>query len=209
MNAPLWTNIPHWSAFGGHVCLALSGYSRESLWPPPAINQACTEGLVVSSRGHTVATETAFESSHINDIGYWHETKRKGRTEGDGRPVHVGCVLFGRNRGPAWERQYRAESTSAERVQPVHHSKVHTEAVCDYSWMKYICIFAEFNRILSSFFLSLNVTYYAKCTLMSFIHTYVSPVCKETHKVSENTTLSLFLLTHLSKNQPVLLQKTT
>ena len=28
--------------------------------------------------------------------------------------------------------------------------------------------------------------------LMSFIHKYVSPVCQRTHKVSENTTLSLF-----------------
>ena len=35
---------------------------------------------------------------------------------------------------------------------------------------------------------------------MSFIHTYVSLVCKETHKVSENTTPSLFLRTHISKN---------
>ena len=34
--------------------------------------------------------------------------------------------------------------------------------------------------------------------LMSFMHTYVSPVCKETHKVSENKTLSLFLRTHIS-----------
>jgi len=32
--------------------------------------------------------------------------------------------------------------------------------------------------------------------MMSFIHKYVSPVCNETHKVSEDTTL----LTHISKN---------
>ena len=36
---------------------------------------------------------------------------------------------------------------------------------------------------------------------MSFKHKYVSPLCKETHKVSENTTLSLFLLTHISKKK--------
>jgi len=46
---------------------------------------------------------------------------------------------------------------------------------------------------------------------MSFIHQHVSPVCpccvpgvspvcQETHKVSENKTLSLFLRTHISKN---------
>ena len=38
---------------------------------------------------------------------------------------------------------------------------------------------------------------------MSCIHKYVSPVCKETHKVSENTTLSLFLLTHISANEQI------
>ena len=32
-----------------------------------------------------------------------------------------------------------------------------------------------------------------------FIHKYVSPVCKETHKVSENKTPSLFLRTQISK----------
>ena len=36
------------------------------------------------------------------------------------------------------------------------------------------------------------------CT--SFIHVYVSPVCQGTHQVSENTTLSLFLHTQISKN---------
>ena len=36
------------------------------------------------------------------------------------------------------------------------------------------------------------------CT--SFIHEYVSPVCQGTHQVSENTTLSLFLHTQISKN---------
>ena len=41
-----------------------------------AINQAA-EDLADNSRGHTVTTETAFKSSHINDIGCWHETKRK------------------------------------------------------------------------------------------------------------------------------------
>ena len=34
----------------------------------------------------------------------------------------------------------------------------------------------------------------------SFIHEYVSPVCQGTHQVSENTTLSLFLHTQISKN---------
>ena len=38
----------------------------------------------------------------------------------------------------------------------------------------------------------------AVCT--SFIHEYVSPVCQGTHQVSENTTLSLFLYTQISKN---------
>jgi len=33
-----------------------------------------------------------------------------------------------------------------------------------------------------------------------FTYIYVSPVSKETHKVSENKTLSRFLLTHISKN---------
>jgi len=33
-----------------------------------------------------------------------------------------------------------------------------------------------------------------------FINMCPRPVCKETHKVSENKTLSLFLLTHISKN---------
>ncbi|KAI9543577.1 hypothetical protein NQZ68_008624 [Dissostichus eleginoides] len=65
-------------------------YFRESLWPPPAINQACTEGLVVSSRGHTVATETAFESSHINDIG-----EREGQRETDGLSMLVVSSLDG------------------------------------------------------------------------------------------------------------------
>ena len=36
------------------------------------------------------------------------------------------------------------------------------------------------------------------CT--SCIHEYVSPVCQGTHQVSENTTLSLFLHTLISKN---------
>jgi len=36
--------------------------------------------------------------------------------------------------------------------------------------------------------------------LMYFIHKYVSPGCQGTHKVSENKTLSLFLLTYISKN---------
>jgi len=36
------------------------------------------------------------------------------------------------------------------------------------------------------------------CT--SFIHEYVSPVCQGTHQVSENTTLSPFLHTQISKN---------
>ena len=36
------------------------------------------------------------------------------------------------------------------------------------------------------------------CT--SFIHEYVSPVCQGTHQVSENTTLSLFFHTQISKN---------
>ena len=35
---------------------------------------------------------------------------------------------------------------------------------------------------------------------MSFIHKYVSSLVQETHKVSENKTLSLFLRTHISKN---------
>ena len=35
------------------------------------------------------------------------------------------------------------------------------------------------------------------CT--SFIHEYVSPVFQETHQVSENTTLSIFLHTQISK----------
>jgi len=35
---------------------------------------------------------------------------------------------------------------------------------------------------------------------MSFIHKYVSPVFQGTHKVSENTTLSLFLRAQFSKN---------
>jgi len=43
---------------------------------------------------------------------------------------------------------------------------------------------------------ALKVTYY-----VSFIYKYVSPVCQETHKVSENKTLSLFLLSHISKNR--------
>jgi len=36
---------------------------------------------------------------------------------------------------------------------------------------------------------------------MYFIHKYFffAPVCKETHKVSENKTLCLFLLSHISK----------
>ena len=37
------------------------------------------------------------------------------------------------------------------------------------------------------------------CT--SSIHEYVSPVCQGTHQVSENTTLSLFLHTQISKNR--------
>lgn len=32
-------------------------------------------------------------------------------------------------------------------------TKVHTEAGCDYSLMKYICIFAEFNTLFSCFIL--------------------------------------------------------
>ena len=36
------------------------------------------------------------------------------------------------------------------------------------------------------------------CT--SFIREYVSPVCQGTHQVSEDTTLSLFLHTQISKN---------
>ena len=36
------------------------------------------------------------------------------------------------------------------------------------------------------------------CT--SFIHEYMSPVFQGTHEVSENTTLSLFLHTQISKN---------
>jgi len=35
---------------------------------------------------------------------------------------------------------------------------------------------------------------------MSFIHKYVSSLVQETHKVSENKTLSHFLRTHISKN---------
>ena len=35
---------------------------------------------------------------------------------------------------------------------------------------------------------------------MSFIHKYVSPVCQGTHKVSENTTISIFLRAQISKN---------
>lgn len=51
--------------------------------PRPSIRPA-TEDSDDSSRGHTVTTETAFESSHINDIGCWHETKRKTGGERDG-----------------------------------------------------------------------------------------------------------------------------
>ena len=36
--------------------------------------------------------------------------------------------------------------------------------------------------------------------LMSSIHKDVSPVCQGTHTASENKTLSLFLLTQISKN---------
>ena len=36
------------------------------------------------------------------------------------------------------------------------------------------------------------------CT--SFIHEYLSLVCQGTHQVSENTTLSIFLHTQISKN---------
>ena len=35
---------------------------------------------------------------------------------------------------------------------------------------------------------------------MSFIHKYVSPVCQETHNVSENMTLSLLVFTNISKS---------
>ena len=37
--------------------------------------------------------------------------------------------------------------------------------------------------------------------VMYFLHKYVSPVCQETHKVSENITLFIFLRTHVSKNE--------
>lgn len=61
--------------------------------PRPSIRPA-TEDLVDSSRGHVVATETAFESSHINDTGCWHETKRKRKAgKREGRTKSVSVVL--------------------------------------------------------------------------------------------------------------------
>lgn len=64
----VWTNL----------ATADSLYGR-----PLAINQAA-EDLADNSRGHTITTETAFKSSHINEMGCWHETKRKraGRRDG-------------------------------------------------------------------------------------------------------------------------------
>lgn len=57
--------------------------------PRPSIRPA-TEDLDDSGRGHIVATETAFESSRINDIGCWHETKRRREMGGETvRPVLV------------------------------------------------------------------------------------------------------------------------
>lgn len=49
--------------------------------PQPSI-RSVTEDQLDSSRGHIVTTETAFESGNINNIGRWHETKRKRRKDG-------------------------------------------------------------------------------------------------------------------------------
>lgn len=72
--------------------------------PRPSIRSA-TESPVNGGGGHTVATETAFKSSHINDIGCWHETKRKkkkDRAEKKGMgPSNVSCALFGLDWAPA------------------------------------------------------------------------------------------------------------
>ena len=46
----------------------------------------------------------------------------------------------------------------------------------------------------------LKGTYHAKCTFVRLLYMNVSPVCQRTHQVSENTTLSIFLHTQISKN---------
>lgn len=60
--------------------------------PWPSIRPA-TEDLPNSSRGHVVTTETAFESTHINNTGCWHETKRERKMGERGmNQARVGCV---------------------------------------------------------------------------------------------------------------------
>ena len=63
----------------------------------------------------------------------------------------------------------------------------------------YFCFLAVLGQLIIDFFifkgdLSCKIHF---CT--SFIHEYVSPVFQGTHQVSENTTLSIFLHTQISK----------
>lgn len=71
--------------------------------PQPSIRPA-TEDLADNTRGHTIAMETAFKSSLINNNGCWHGTKRKTGERGTGQSS-VSCVLFGQNLAPVWVGQ--------------------------------------------------------------------------------------------------------